>query len=329
MRSYFTNEDIKNLIEDVYKDNTIEVDLKDEETGEKTPVDMVEHLGIKFYSWWNHEQSAVEALINNGGDIQEAWKDSITDSIGKGAALIEQLDEETILSQDIEGGTLLGRITFLVDANKITELEYYLRYLKNLYIGNPITRETSNGMQVVGYLTLGILLYDQEPQTTQFGESIVATINFKWNYLKLAGTYSDIKLSLSLTGLNGAYKEMPMIKYTWQNIFTKESVPIANKVDDTGVIIKAISRVVTISYYDFENDLINALNEQFWDIGAYSIDGVVQGIKDVNIPVWLKVQKGNKTRIYKCVIADMQKVLANNEFTISSITLNGWGKVGA
>lgn len=330
MRAYFSNDDLRKLIEDVYKESTIAVDLVDADTGEKTESDFATYLDIDFYSWWTHPETMREVLQDEGGNIKDAWKKSLNWSLGKSYALVEQTDEETILSQDISGATIFGRCTFLIDSSKIADAEKYFRYLKNKYTGKPITRETIDGSNVVGYLTLGVFLYDQEPQLTQLGEVIVATMNIKFNYLALAGTYDNVKLAISLDGdIPAHYKDMPMIKYTWQNIFTKESVPTAQRVDDAGFIVKAISRAITISFYDFDNDLINALNEIFWNIGAYSIDSVIQTMQNVNIPVWLKATIGNKVRVYKCVLTDMQKVFANNEFTISSITLNGWGKVGA
>ena len=330
MRAFFSNQDMSNIIQDVYKNNTIPVDLVDEVSGTKTESDMVTYLNVKFYNWWEHAQTAAEDAMDEGKSIRESWKDSIQHSIGKSYALIEQLDEETIISQDISGATIRGRITFLVDANKISNLEFYLRYLKSKFTGNPIKTASFDGTQIVGYLTLGILLYDQGPSQYQNGECIVATINWKFNYLQLAGTYSDIKLELSLNGdVEANYKDMPMIKYTWQNIFTKEAVPTAMRPDLAGMLVKSISLATTISYYDWDNSITNDLNELFWDLNAIKIDDTAQDVRDVNIPVYLRITIGTKKRVYKCVITDMQKVLANNEFNVSSISLNGWGKVGA
>jgi len=330
MRAFFSNEDMANLIEQTFKDNTIDVDLVDEVTGTKTQSDMVSYLNVKFYKWWEHMQTAMERDLEQGRGVRDSWKSSLEYSIGQSYALIEQLDEETIISQDISGATILGRITFLIDANKVSNLEFYMRYLKSKFTGNPIKTASFDGTQIVGYLTLGILLYDQEPEMYQNGECIVATLNWKFNYLQIAKTYSDIKLELSLNGnVDGQYKEMPMIKYTWQNIFTKESVPTAMRVDMAGMLVKAISLATTISYYDWDNSITEDLNALFWDLNAIEIDGTAQATRDVNIPVYLRITIGTKKRVYKCVITDMQKVLANNEFNISSITLNGWGKVGA
>ena len=330
MRAFFSNEDMANLIKDIFNQNTFTVDLVDEVTQTRTESDIVSYLGINFATWWEHVQTAVEDDMDRGMGIRESWKRSIEKSIGKSFALIEQLDEETITAQDFSGATISGRVTFLIDANKISNLEYYLRYLKSKYTGNPINKSTFDGTQIIGYLTLGILTYDQGPAQYQNGESIVATINWKFNYLQVAGVYSDTKLEISLEGnVDAKYKEMPMIKITWQNMFTKEAVPTAARPDLAGMIVTAISLGTTISYYDWNDSVASELNELFWDLNAIEIDGTPQPVRDVNIPVYLRITKGTKKRVYKCVITDLQKVLVNNEFNISSITLNGWGKAGA
>ena len=329
MRTFFSNEDMANLLEDVYKENTIDVTLIDEDSGEKTDSDIVSYLNVDFYTWWKHAKTAQENNIDLGANIRDSWKESMEFSTDKSYALIEQLDEETILSQDISGATILGRITFMINANKIENLEYYMRYLKSKYTGNPIKRNTLNGEQVVGYLTLGILLYDQEPIMTQVGEVIVATLNWKFNYMAIAQTYGDVKLEISLNGdVDSNYKEMPIIKYTWQDIFTKEAVATASRVDLAGVIVKAISLAVNISFYDYDKELTNALNNVFWRLNAIKKNGVLLATQAVNIPIYLRATIGEDVYVYKCVLTDMQKVFTNNEFTISSISLNGWGKVG-
>ena len=328
MRAFFSNEDMANLIQDIYKDNTISVTLIDEDTREETESDMVSYLNVKFYTWWEHLQTAAEDLIDAGSNVRESWKESMKNKLGSSYALIEQMDEATISSQDIIGATISGRITFMIDANKVKNLEYYLRYLKSKFTGNPITRACFDGSQVVGYLTLGILLYDQQPEVTPVGESIVATLNWKFNYMALAATYNDITFEISLdNGLN--YKQMPIIKYSWQNIFVKESVPTAARVDLAGFLVKAISHSVTISFYDFDKELTQAINSIFWRLNAVKINDTAQTVQVVNIPIYLRVTVGTDKYTYKCVLTDMQKVFSNNEFTISSITLNGWGKVGA
>ena len=330
MRSYFTNEDLARLIIDEYNENNVDVTLIDEQTKEQTDTTMVDYLNVEFVTWYEHAKTSMDRIIENGGNVLESWKESLSYALGKNYALIEQTDEEAIMSQDINGATVYGKITFMCDVGKIVNLEAYLRSIKSALTGKPIKRETANGGEVVGYLTLGILMYDAEPEMTQVGEVIECSLNWKWTYMQLAGTYSDVKFEISLDGTN--YHEMLITKYTWKNIFTKEAVPTAERVDLTGFIVKAISQSVTIAYFDFDSQLTKLLNGTFWGLGAYAIKGpedltpVVQTVQAVNIPVYTRLTIDGYEYYYRHILTDMEKVFVNNEFTISSIALNGRGK---
>ena len=327
MRAFFSNEDMKNLIVDTFNNNTIDVTLIDADTQEETQSDMVSYLNVKFYTWWEHANSMYQNRQEQGLNVYESWLDSLNLSMKKSYALIEQTDEETISSQDIIGATIKGRITFLASANKVVNLEMYLRYLKSQFTGKPIERTTYDGTKVVGYLTLGVLLYDNAPEQTQLGETIIATINWQWSYMQLAETYDNVALSMSLDNTN--FYSIPLTKYTWQNIFTTESVPTANRVDLTGFLAKSISHAVTLAFFAFDKTFVQSLNDLFWRLNAVEIDGVATTTQSVNIPIWLKAVVGTHTYKYKCVLTEFEKVFSNNDFTISSMTLKGWGKVGA
>ena len=331
MRNVFTNQDMFNLLKGLYEENTFEVFLTDADTGVKSQADMVSYLNIQFYAWWEHLKTMTEEQIDNGADLRQTWRESLIYSMDKSFALVEQLNEEAIVSEDVDGGANTGRISFMIQSDKVNQLEYYLRMLKAEYLGKPMTIETLNGGKITGYLTLGILLYENEVEITQFGEVISCSINYKFSWLSNALTYSDISLSLSLDGTN--YYSMPISKATWQNVFTTEAVPRANRVDLTGFIATAISLGVTLSFYDFNEQLNATLNEVFWQLGAYSIkDGnnapIIQQTQNVNKMVYLKAKVGTKEYVYRCVMTGFDKSLQNNDFIVSTLVLKQWGKEG-
>ena len=57
------------------------------------------------------------------------------------------------------------------------------------------------------------------------------------------------------------------------------------------------------------------------------MDGKIKSVGDINIPVFIKIVSGGHSYVYKDVIDNMQKMLTNNDFNISSITTKGWGKI--
>ena len=201
-----------------------------------------------------------------------------------------------------------------------------MKQLKGKYLGNPQSVQTANGQTLTCFLTLGVLLYDEQPEITQNGEVIMASVNFRFAYMSEALTYSDVKMELSLDGTN--YYALPISKYTFSNVITTEAVPRADRVDLTGHLATAISLGITLTFFDFNEALNTALNTLFWGMSAYKIDTTDTTPHNVNKEVFLKVTTGGHIYYYDCVISNFAKNFQNNDFIISTLGLSGWGKVG-
>ena len=210
--------------------------------------------------------------------------------------------------------------------------------IRNAYLGNPQEIQNSFGDIVKAYITLGTLLYDEEPDTIQLGECIIASCNFRISYLTDALSYNDTKIEISLDGddtYNGngeivgetKYLTMPLTKMTWQNIFTSTPLPTAERPDLTGFVATSLSNVKTLTFYDFNKQLSMKFNDLFWKCGCYRYDGTLTTVQDVNIPVYIRIKSNGHTYVFKDMVDQMQKVITNNDFNISSITLKGWGKI--
>lgn len=362
MRTNLTVEDIKNIVDDIFNGNLWQnkltkglfdyenpnsetILLKNEATGETENVDLAEYLNVKFYTW---KERVVEK--SNGGygnselSVYEDWVQSLNMSMNEAYGLVEKIEEEIVASQDIDSASVTAKVTLLIQADKIKNLDYYLTKLRNIYIGNPQDFLNSHGEIIKTYLIVGALLYDQEPLTTQFGETMVVSFNLQINYLADALSYSDFQIQISLNGddlynSNGdivdengdptatKYLTMPITKTTLQRIFTGTPVPIAERPDMTGVVNTTLTNLGTLTFYDFNKELTMAFNELFLRCSAYRVDGVLAQVQDVNIPVFIRIIYGGHSYVYKEVLTQMEKVLNNNDFNISSITLKGWGKI--
>lgn len=356
MRTNFTVEDVKNLLDDIFNGNlwqskyskgqvayenpnSEKILLTNEDTLESEQVDLAEYLNIKFYTW---KERVVEKSNDGYGNSSlstfEDWVLSLNMSMNEAYALVEKIDEEIVTSQDIDSASVTAKVTLLVQADKIKNLDYYLTKLRNAYVGNPQDYQNTYGDKLKMYILLGALLYEQEPMTLQYGECMVVSFNLKINYLNDALSYSDIEVSLSLDGddtydENGEivgetkYLTMPITKATMQRVFTSTPVPTAVRPDMTGFVNSTLSNGETLTFYDFNKELTNAFNDLFWRCGAYRVDGILSAVQDVNIPVFIRVKTATHTYVYKDVIVSMEKVLQNNDFNISSVTLKGWGKI--
>lgn len=357
MRTNFTTEDVKNIIDVVFNGNlsahkaskgaipyenpnSEQIRLTEAETGAYENVDLAEYLNINFYSW----KERLVTKDTTGFDTTnlvgvEDWVASLNFSTNEAYALVETIDEEVVPSQDIDSATITGKITFLIQTNKIKNLDYYVAKVRNSYLGNPQDLQNSYGDTVKAYINVGRLLYEEAPLTMQLGEVLIVSLNFSINYLSDALTYSDCQVLISLDGDDtydetGAivgtskYLSMPLTKITWKNIFSSKALPTAARPDLTGFVASSLSCSKTLTFYDFNKELTNRFNELFWRCNCFRYDGLVSEKRDVNIPVYIKVNAFGHSYVYKDVIDTMEKVISNNDFNISSITLQGWGKIG-
>ena len=356
MRTIFTIEDIKDIVEQIFNGNLKEhklskgsipyenpnsekVLLIDEDDGASQEVDIAEYLNVKFYNWKERLVSKENDGVDSNPSLSvfETWVQSLNFSMNEAYALVEKIDEEVTASQDIDSSTIIGKVTFLIQTDKIKNLDYYVTKIRNNFLGVPQDIQNSYGDKIKSFIMLGALSYDQEPFTSQLGECVVVSLNFRLSYLADALTYSDTEILISLDGddeydENGnvqgttKYLSMPITKASFQNIFGTNAVPTSSRPDLTGFIANSISNAKTLTFFDFNKDLTMKFNDLFWRCSAIRVDGVLKAVEDVNIPVYIKVKSNNHFYIYKDVIENMQKSLTNNDFNISSISLKGWGK---
>ena len=343
MRTTFTGDDLKQYIEYLFNGNfatykasngsveynnpnSEQIVLIDAENGSQTDYDLAQYLNIEFYTWKDRLVEKSSQGIDSSSPLHyfEDWVQSLNFSLKESYALVEKLDEEVVASQDIDSATITGRITFLVQSDKIVNLDYYVSKLRNTYLGQPQTIQNSYGDEIKAFLTLGTLVYEQEPMTTQVGECIVVSSNFRLTYLNDAQVMSDTKIEISLDGTN--YYEMPITKATSQRVFNTTPLPTYTRPDMTGYVSSSVANVDVLSFYDYNKPLTKEFNTLFWTYGAYKIDDANTTAQEVNIPVWLKITSEGHTYYYKKVIEQMEKVLTNNDFNICSISLKGYGK---
>lgn len=340
MRTLFTSDNVKNFIEYTFNGNLAEhranptiayenkndepITLIDSDNGQRTLGSIAEYLNLHFYAW-------KERLVSQGNgsfSVFDDWVQSLNLSFNEAYALVELTDEEVTASQNIDSATKRGRITFLIQTDKINTLEYYLARIKNNLLGKPVPMQNSYGDIIKTYTVMGILSYDEEPSTTQLGECVVVSCNFSITYLNNALAFSDIKVELSLNGdTDSAYKEMIISEMTWQNLFSSSPIPTATRPDLTGACATALTGVKTITFYDFANELTTAFDALFWRASAYKVNGTLTAAQDVNIPVFVRVTSNGNVYVYKDMIDRMEKKFKNNDFTICSITFKTYGKV--
>lgn len=363
MRTIFSTSDLKNIIDQIFNGNlwlskvsngkvayenknSEKIILIDEDSGDRKEVDLAEYLNIEFYKWKDRLVSVDEQFLEDNGtrlSVLEDWVKSLNFSMNQSYALVEKVDSEVTASQDIDSATIMGRISFLIQADKVNNLDYYVSKIRNAFLGVPQDIQNSYGDIIKAYIMIGDLTYTQEPFMTQLGETVIVTSNFRISYLANALAYTDTEIQISLDGddlydangnivdANGnatttKYLTMPITKTTWQNIFTSSPLTTQNRPDLSGFVAQALTTVKTLSFFDFNKPLTMKFNDLFWKCSCLRYDGKLEPVKSVNIPVYIRIISNGHSYVYRDMIDNMQKVLTNSDFNISSITLKGWAK---
>lgn len=343
MRTILTVYDIKEMIRQLFNGNkemsevssipysnpnSEDIVLVDEYDGSQTAKDLAKYLDITFYAW-------KDRLVSTGANHFEApklstygdWVQSLNFSTNKAYALVEVDDEAVTASQDIDSATKSGKVSILIQEDKVENLDYYVSKIRNSLLGVPQDIQGANGQSLKAYINIGTLLYDGEPETIQLGEVLQVSFNFSITYLTSALTYDDIQVELSLNGdIESEYKPVAITQSTWQNIFTSVAYPTYQRPDLTGFVVSSVSTIKTLTFYDFDKALTQQLNAIFWRTGSYKMDGALTPVQEVNIPVFIRVKTGGHTYVYKDIIDTMQKNIRNSDFVTSTITLKGFGK---
>ena len=215
MRTIFTSQDIKNIIRNIFNGNLAQykasngkiayenpnsekIVLIDEDDGTKTEKDLAQYLDIRFYSWKNRLIEKGDQSLADEPQLStyETWVQSLNFSMKESYGLVELIDEDVTASHDIDSATKVGRITFLVQTDKISNLDYYVSKIRNAYLGNPQDIQNQYGDVIKAYIMIGTLVYDEEPTTIQLGECVQVSCNFRISYLTNALSYNDTEISI-------------------------------------------------------------------------------------------------------------------------------------
>lgn len=324
-----TASDLKGIVENVYGGNSdVPAISVVDENGNSVNKSIKDFLNIEFYSWKNR-------LVHiNAGEFKKAddWVTSLNFYMNKGYALVELTDKELTASQNVDAGTIYGRITFLIQAHKADALDYLTAWLSSKYAGRPQTIQDALGNNFNVYMLFGQLLYDEEPDLEQFGEVIQCSCNFSISYMNNVETYHDDMYQISFDGEK--YYEIPFSEGTQQVIYSGDLLPMQKRVDIGGRLNTVSSNVVSFSYFDFANELTKKINDIYYENGAYSIDGVVKLVaSDVNPVVWLKAKDYSNVKdgivpeyVYKMTIDTITKNVTNGTYLATTLVLRPYGK---
>lgn len=331
MTTSFINSEIRDIFKNMFESNDYNIYIHNEDSGEETTTSIVDYLNVDFYSWRNR---VVDIDAEHTQIPFQSWVESIEDSMNDAYGLVEIQDETTQISADIDNGTIDCKITFMVNSNKIEQLEAYLAHLREIYKGVPQTIVNRYGKSLKALIFVGALIPVDDPALTQIGDTIFCECGFSISYLLDALAYTDETLQVSFDGTN--FFDIIVSKDTHQLIFQAQANPKANRPDIAGDIATSATRVETLTFFVFSgSSIMDEIKEIFnkycavmvWD--NESQEYVEAPIQNIRQEIFIKVESGDgdnkKGYIYKNVFTQIEKVRSNSDFTIMSITMKTSG----
>lgn len=320
MRTILTAEDLKRLLQTAFETNTEEIVLKDE-SGVETKADLYEYLNIHFYTWKNR----LDELYDGARNYNE-WVENISLSLGRGFALVTLTDSDVLASENIDMVGVTAQVTFVIQADKAPLLEYYCTKVRTKTAGVPFDFINSAGDKRKGFINTGILLYEEEPTMSQFGEVITCTMNATFGVLNDAATYMDEKVELSFSGLENTYTEFIYTKLSYKLGTVANAVAPTNRPDLTGQIVSSLFVGLTMTYYDYKDEFYNTLNHIVMSACALKVDNETKSVSNVNIPIYVKITSREHVYEYKMVLLNSEKVVTNGDYNVNAISLGIYGK---
>lgn len=324
IKSVFTTQDVKDIIDSAFKEHTEQVTIKSGDVEQQ--VDLQEYLNIQFYTF--SQNLGIYHNQEKRNEEFENWRSSLNMALNKSYAVVETTSEDSTISPDIDFVEKSGQITFIVQERKINQLDYYIQRLRSIYLGQPQKIKNNFGETLNLYLLIGTLQYDEEPSNTSYGKTIVCSVGFKVTYLTNALTYSDYDISLSFD--NREYYHLPFNELSLQIIFANDSLPRYNKSDLAGVRNKTASFVASVSFYDFLKPIFQEINKRFMSFACNKLNGQDLPAQDINEIVYLKIKvnKGDESDntdeyLFLCTYDSIQKKIENASYSSMSLTLKG------
>lgn len=324
MKTNFTSYELMNILKGLFSsDNDFALTITDSQ-GEGTQTNSIlDYLNIDFYTF---KKELKDLDILEDIDNQNKWLVSLNDSMNKAYGLVEVNSNEPISSYGFDGGSVEGRVSFIIQADKVPNLEFYVSYLRNKYIG-ILEDLIKDNVNYTIHISIGDFNYDTEPFQSVLGQCVIVSFNITIAYMEKCYSYQDEIIEFSFDE-NGTYYTLPFSKGDENLIYTGRSMVMQNRADKVGNINSSITTNMDFVFWLISsNEFINKLQDLAYQTTAYKIDNEEQtSVNNINTPIYVKRTYNGKTYIHKMVLLLFSKAYVNNDFTIGTIKLALYGR---
>ncbi len=334
MKRQYTNYELKELVKSIFEDenNDFSITAEDENEEITSAPSIVDYLNIEFYSYKKDLRTGDYLDVYDTDSINN-WVKSLNVSMNKGFASVELTNNTPMTAYDLDGGTVNGKVSIIIQTDRVANLDFYITWLRNKYVGQ-FEDIISNGTTYTSHIVIGVLDVSEVYQCA-LGQCITATFDISISYLEKADTYQDENIEFSFD--NTTYYSVPISRLTKSIVFTGKTETRQNTPTTAGTVNSSVSSVYDLTYWLLNsNTFIKDLDYDMEKEACYSYQRTTPSVEDpyahteggvANFIIWVRTKKKNGSGVeytftYKTIITSYTKQYVNNDMTVVSLKLN-------
>ena len=330
MKRQYTDYELKELIKSLFTDNDFSITTTDSQNNITQVNSIVDYLNIEFYT---QKKDLRDSNYFNPFDIDSInqYVRSLGQSLKKAFGLVEITNNTPMTALDLDGGNLVGKVSIVIQTDRVANLDFYITYLRNKYVG-VFEDIVSQDKTYTSHIVISGL-DKTEVYECALGQCITATFEISIAYLEKAETYQDDTFTISLDNTN--FYSIPISRKTKSLIFTGKTQTRQDNPTQSGLVNASASVALDLTYWLIEsNDFFNELDLLMEKASCehYTINSGVTPIRnnEVNIPVYAKTTRvivdTTYTFYHKYTITSYVKQYVNNDMTIVNLKLGTYAK---
>ena len=329
MKANFTSYELMNIVKGIFEDeeNDFSIKITDSQSTE-TEVDSIkDYLNINFYTF---KKELKDSEILDDIDNQNMWLRSLNATLNTAYGLVDLNGNTPMSSLDFDGGAFNGKVSIIIQSDKVSNLEFYIAYLRNKYIGKLEDLDLNGNMYSV-HIEIGDFSYDYEPFTSILGQCVIVSFDINVAYMEQAYSYQDETIEFGFTDdVNGLFYKLAFSKANENLVFTGRGIVAQNRPDLAGSINSSVTTNMDFTFWLLkDNEFINQLQEMAYEYTYYkkvsngtTTNGYTESkSSEINIPIYVKRTFNGKTYLHKLLLSQFGKTYVNNDFTIGSMKL--------
>ena len=330
MKRQYTDYELKELIKTLFNDNDFSITTTDSQNNITQVDSIVNYLNIEFYT---QKKDLRDANYFNPFDIDSInqYARSLGISLKKAFGLVEITNNTPMTALDLDGGNLVGKVSVVIQTDRVANLDFYITYLRNKYVG-AFEDIVSQDKTYTSHIVISGL-DKTEVYECALGQCITATFEISIAYLEKAETYQDDTFTISLDNTN--FYSIPVSRKTKSLIFTGKTQTRQDNPTQSGLVNASASVALDLTYWLIEsNQFFTELDFLMEKVSSehYTINSGVTPIRndEINIPVYAKTTRiivdTTYTFYHKYTITSYVKQYVNNDMTIVNLKLGTYAK---